>query len=74
MRKHITNLNPNEGGLRPEPATEYECGRMRRFREAGTSPGNPKWYRPQRVQLFEFTPGLPAVVPAWTRKTAMSPQ
>jgi hypothetical protein len=52
------------GGLNPEP-TELQWALYRRHKRAGTSPGNPKWYRPQVVKPFVFKSGQPAKLPRY---------
>lgn len=48
--------------LNPEP-TDIQWAQFKRHKAAGTSPGNPKWYKPQIVKPFEFKAGLPARLP-----------
>ena len=48
--------------INPEP-TDVQRATWRRHKAAGTSPGNPKWYKPQTVKPFEFKAGLPAKFP-----------
>ena len=52
----------NDEGLNPEP-TDVQRATLRRHQKAGTSPGNPKWYRSPAVKPFTFTPGLPPKYP-----------
>ena len=50
--------------LRDTPASDTELARILRYREAGTSPGNPKWYRPQIFpKTLIFKPGMCPVYP-----------
>jgi len=53
--------------LNPEP-TEVQWARYQRHKAAGTSPGNPKWYRPQVLRRFEFKAGLPPKYPVWVER------
>ena len=62
-------------GLNPEP-TDVQLALFRRHKQAGTSPGNPKWYKPLIVKRFEFKGG-PAKYPSlptglqWSMKHGM---
>ena len=47
--------------LNPEP-TDFQLRLFKHHKRAGTSPGNPKWYRPLVVKRFEFKGG-PAKYP-----------
>ena len=49
-------------GLNPEP-TDVQLATFRRHKAAGTTPGNPKWYKPDVVKPFEFKAGLPPKFP-----------
>lgn len=42
-------------GLNPEP-TAAQWALYRRHRDAGTSPGNPKWYKDPSIKPFVFVP------------------
>lgn len=59
--------------INPEP-TDVQRATWRRHKVAGTSPGNPKWYKPLVIRAFEFTAGRPARLPhietgaAWNDK------
>ena len=55
--------------INPEP-TDVQRALWRRHKAAGTSPGNPKWYKPQKVTPFEFKAGLPARFPRLPTGTA----
>ena len=48
--------------INPEP-TDVQRAIWRRHKAAGTSPGNPKWYKPFVVKPFEFKAELPAKLP-----------
>ena len=48
--------------LNPEP-TDVQLATFRRHKAAGTTPGNPKWYKPDVVKPFEFKAGLPPKYP-----------
>jgi len=48
--------------LNPEP-TDIQRVQWRKHKRAGTSPGNPKWYKPQAVRPFVFKPGQAPVYP-----------
>ena len=50
--------------LNPEP-TDVQLALFRRHKAAGTTPGNPKWYKPQVVKPFEFKAGLPPKYPRY---------
>ena len=43
--------------LNPEP-TPVQFAQFRRHRAAGTSPGNPKWYKPPTIKPFKFVGGV----------------
>ena len=64
-------------GVNPEPA-EHQLSLFRYHKRRGTSPGNPKWYRPLKVTPFKFTPNLPPKYPhlptgtEWFAKNASS--
>ena len=47
--------------LNPEP-TDVQLALFKRHKQAGTSPGNPKWYKSLVVKPFEFKGG-PAKYP-----------
>lgn len=50
--------------LNPEP-TDLQLALFRRHKAAGTTPGNPKWYKSQVIKPFEFKKGLPAKLPQY---------
>ena len=51
-----------EGGLNPEP-TDLQRAQWRKHKLAGTSPGNPKWYKPVAIAPFVFKAGLAPIYP-----------
>ena len=48
--------------LNPAP-TDVQFATYRRHKKAGTTPGNPKWYKPLVVKPFIFREGKPPVYP-----------
>jgi hypothetical protein len=54
--------NDLKDNLNPEP-TDVQLACFRRHKVAGTSPGNPKWYRPLVVKPFVFKAELPPNYP-----------
>jgi hypothetical protein len=48
--------------LNPEPSA-IQLVMFRRHKARRTSPGNPKWYRPQMVKPFAFAACRPSVYP-----------
>ena len=77
MTCHAHPTCPDKGclwcNLNPEP-TQGQLALFARHKAAGTSPGNPKWYKPVVVKPFEFKAGQPARFPryptgaAWNAK------
>jgi hypothetical protein len=63
--QHDAHLHCLWCSLNPEP-TDVQLAMFRRHKLKGTSPGNPKWYRPQVVKPFEFKAGRPPQYPRWT--------
>ena len=49
--------------LNPEP-TDVQLALFRRHKAARTTPGNPKWYKPQCTVPFKFKGGLKPVYPS----------
>lgn len=60
--------------LRDTPASDLEFARIVRHREAGTSPGNPKWYKFPTIRQFIFKAGLPAKLPSLPAPGYVIPQ
>ena len=48
--------------LNPEP-TDVQLATFRRHKAAGTTPGNPKWYKLQVVRPFVFKAGAAPILP-----------
>ena len=48
--------------LNPEP-TDSQLSLFQYHKQRGTSPGNPKWYKPLVVKPFNFVPNLPPKYP-----------
>jgi hypothetical protein len=47
--------------LNPEP-TDVQLATYARHKRAGTTPGNPKWYKPTKAPTpFRFVPGMAPV-------------
>lgn len=50
------------GGLNPAPSAT-QLALFARHKRNGTSPGNPKWYRPQTIKPFVFVANKKPVYP-----------
>jgi len=48
--------------LNPEP-TDLQRAQWRKHKRAGTSPGNPKWYKSRVIRPFVFKAGQAPVYP-----------
>lgn len=65
--KNSLNDGHDLSRLNPEP-TDVQRAIWRKHHKAGTTPGNPKWYRASTLPKTRvFKPGAAPVYPAWCK-------